>query len=174
MHLHGLCMGYWCNWVDEPILVARPTLWLTFDFYHRMKKTLKGYTAEYRDIFFSIHRLQFWLLKSLFKGAYFKDDRNFSAFFDPLPPSERKMTSLLLYTMTSLLLILTAFCRPPLPPRLRISLKNPPIQRWYLHQKDVYFQCFVGMEKWRLKNCRKQRQLKTNYKNTIGKESSMR
>ena len=36
------------------------------------------------------------------KGAYFKDDRNFSAF---LTPSERKMTSLLL--------ILTAFGRPP-------------------------------------------------------------
>ena len=23
------------------------------------------------------------------KGAYFKDDRNFLAFFDPLPPSDR-------------------------------------------------------------------------------------
>ena len=60
------------------------------------------------------------------KGAYFKDDRNFLAFFDPLPPSERKMTSLLLYTMTSLLLILTAFGRPPLPPSLRSSLKYLP------------------------------------------------
>ena len=60
------------------------------------------------------------------KGAYFKDDRNFWAFFDPLPPSERKMTSLLLYTMTPLLLILTAFGRPPLPPRLRSSFKYPP------------------------------------------------
>ena len=60
------------------------------------------------------------------KGAYFKDDRNFWAFFDPLPPSERKMTSLLLYTMTSLLLILTAFGRPPLPPSMRSSLKYPP------------------------------------------------
>ena len=63
------------------------------------------------------------------KGAYFKDDRNFSAFFDPLPPSERKMTSLLLYTMTSLLLILTAFGRPPLPPRLRSSLKYAPLHK---------------------------------------------
>ena len=59
MHLHGLCMGYWCNWVDEPILVARPTLWLTFEFYHRMKKTLKGYTAEYRDIFFQFTDFNF-------------------------------------------------------------------------------------------------------------------
>ena len=59
------------------------------------------------------------------KGAY----RNFWAFFDPLPPSERKMTSLLIYTMKSLLLILTAFCQPPLPPRLRSSLKYPPLGR---------------------------------------------
>ena len=62
----------------------------------------------------------------LCQGAYFKDDRNFCALFDHLPSSERKMTSLLLYTMTSLLLILTAFCRPPLPPTLRSSLKYPP------------------------------------------------
>ena len=33
------------------------------------------------------------------KEAYFKDDRNFWAFFDLLLPSERKMTSLLLNTM---------------------------------------------------------------------------
>ena len=61
------------------------------------------------------------------QGGFFKDDRNFQAFFDPLPPSERKMTSLLLNTMTSLLLIVTAFGRPPLPPRLRSSLKNAPL-----------------------------------------------
>ena len=66
-------------------------------------------------------------LKLILKGAYFKDDRNFWAIFDPLPPSERKMTSLLLYTMTSLLLILTAFCRPPPSPTLRSSLKYPPL-----------------------------------------------
>ena len=53
------------------------------------------------------------MLQLRVKGAYFKDDRNFLAFFDPLPLSERKMTSLLLYTMTSLLL--TAFGRPPSP-----------------------------------------------------------
>ena len=60
------------------------------------------------------------------KGAYFKDDRNFSAFFDPLPQSERKMTSLLLYTMTSLLLILTAFGRPPSPLGCVHPLSIPP------------------------------------------------
>ena len=49
--------------------------------------------------------------------AHFKDDRNFWAFFEPLHPSERKMTSLLL--------ILTAFCRPP-PFGLRSSLKYRP------------------------------------------------
>ena len=50
----------------------------------------------------------------------------FRPFLTPSPPSERKMTSLLLYTMTSLLLILTVFGRPPLPPSLRSSLKYPP------------------------------------------------
>ena len=40
--------------------------------------------------------------------------------------------------------------------------------------KGRIFSVLCGMKKWRLKNCRKQRQLKTNYKNTIGKESSMR
>ena len=56
-------------------------------------------------------KLAFKVLDRCRKGAYFKDDRNFSAFFDPLPPSERKMTPLLLYTTRSLLLILTAFDR---------------------------------------------------------------
>ena len=65
-------------------------------------------------------------LTKLVAITVFKDDRNFSAFFDPLPPSERKMMSLLLYTMTSLLLIVTAFGRPPPPPRLRSSLKYAP------------------------------------------------
>ena len=48
--------------------------------------------------------------------------------FWPPPPSVRKMTSVLLYPMTSLLLILTAILpnHPPLPPRLRSSLKYPP------------------------------------------------
>ena len=46
---------------------------------------------------------------ALSNGGFFKDDRNFYAFFDPLPLSERKMTSLLLNTMMSLLLIVTAF-----------------------------------------------------------------
>ena len=66
---------------------------------------------------------------SLHLGADFKDDRNFSAFFDPLPPSERKMTPFLLNAMTSLLLIVTAFGRPPLPPKLRSSLKNAPLTK---------------------------------------------
>ena len=38
--------------------------------------------------------------------------------FLPLPPSDCKMTSLLLYSMTSLLLTLTVIHQPPLPPRL--------------------------------------------------------
>ena len=54
----------------------------------------------------------------LCQGAYFKDDRNFWTFIDPLPSSERKMTSLLL--------ILTTFCRYP-PPTLRSSFKYPPL-----------------------------------------------
>ena len=49
------------------------------------------------------------------KGPYIKYDRNFLAFFDPLPPSDCKMTSLLLNSMMSLLLILTAIQQPPPP-----------------------------------------------------------
>ena len=40
----------------------------------------------------------------------------FRPFFYPLPPSEHKMTSLLLNTVTSMLLIVTALGRPPPPP----------------------------------------------------------
>ena len=62
-----------------------------------------------------------------------KDDR-ISGLFLPPPPSERKITSLLLYTMTSLLLILTAFGRAPLPPRLRSSFKYPPLAKQITRQ----------------------------------------
>ena len=52
------------------------------------------------------------------KWAYFKDTTHYIP-----PPYERKMTSLLHDTMTSLLLILTPFGRPPSPPPgLRSSL----------------------------------------------------
>ena len=60
------------------------------------------------------------------KGPYIKYDRNFLAFFNPLPPSDCKMMSLLLNRKTSLLLILTAICQPPLPPRLRSYLMYGP------------------------------------------------
>ena len=36
------------------------------------------------------------------KGQYIKYDRNFFAFFDPLPSSDSKLKSLMLNTMTSL------------------------------------------------------------------------
>ena len=56
------------------------------------------------------------------------------------------MTSLLLYTMTSLLLILTAFGRPPLPPRLRSSLKYPPLEKNYFlllrHHNITIKECY--------------------------------
>ena len=63
----------------------------------------------------------------LIRGHTLRMTAIFRPFLTPSPPSERKMTSLLLYTMTSLLLILTAFGRPPLPPSLRSSLKYPPL-----------------------------------------------
>ena len=43
------------------------------------------------------------------------------------PPSDCKMTSSLLNSMTSLLLILTAIHQPPLPPRLRSYLMYGPL-----------------------------------------------
>ena len=38
-----------------------------------------------------------------YKWPYITSDRNFWAFFDPLPPSDRNMTSMILNNMTSLL-----------------------------------------------------------------------
>ena len=51
--------------------------------------------------------------------AYFKDDRNFSAFFDPIPP---------LCTQNDVIVTNTDCILPnPPPPRLRSSLKYPPL-----------------------------------------------
>ena len=111
--------------------------------------------------------------KSSSKGAYFKDDRNFWGFFTLSPPSERKMMSLLLYTMTSLLLILTAFCRPPLSPRVRSSLKYHP-QETDLKQHEAIHKSEghsavpnVTMDSKRCKSCnQKQEDLTKIYKVT--------
>ena len=67
------------------------------------------------------------------QGPYIKYDRNFLAFFDPLPPSDCKMTSSLLNSMTSLLLILTAIHQPP-SPQVAVVLNVWPLTKMTLHK----------------------------------------
>ena len=61
-----------------------------------------------------------------FKGAYFKDDRNFSAFFDPLPPLWTQNDVIVTLCYDIIVTNTDRIWPPPLPPRLRSSLKYPP------------------------------------------------
>ena len=81
----------------------------------------KALTGVQRDLdrwdkvhlFYCKQHINYWFQLTV-RGHTLRMTAIFSPFLIP-PPSERKMTSLLLYTMTSLLPILTAFCRTPIP-----------------------------------------------------------
>ena len=82
------------------------------------------YRIRYSNVsgFFSIAFSWIW-------RPYSQFDRNFVAFFTP-SPSDCKMTALLLNSMTSPLLILTAIHQPPTnSPRLRSCLMYGPLRQ---------------------------------------------